>query len=1112
MSFTTLQVTSGYSLLQSTIDLEKYVDYAKKIGYQQLVLTDVGVLHGAVQFYNLCQKIGITPIIGCQFLYQSWLDSEKQIPIVIYAKNEQGYHSLIRLSSLYQVSLRFTKEMMNEIQKSAAYLQIVFPQRDSDWVQALQNDSSFSEWQAMVSQRFPDMTIGLGIENASELPKNLTDLQQQIVLPRLLLLPFVRTYYLQPTDDFSWQVLQSIESGEIVSTSRSENSGIYYLHHPERMEAQFAAYLEGQLLQNLEEFVSGLRWTLTLHEPHLPKFPIATGETSESLLRQLCEQSLAKKDLVMPDYQERLEYELAMIHQMGFDDYFLIVWDIMRFAHENDIRTGPGRGSAAGSLVAFLLDITQVDPIRYHLLFERFLNPERYTMPDIDLDFPDNQRDRVLDYVAHKYSAEHVAQIATFGTFGAKQVLRDTCRSLGVTLEQANRWSKAIPNQIGIKLSEAYEQSKVLRDLVSQSSRNELIYQTACKLEGLPRHISTHAAGVVISDQPLVEVVPLVQREHAMPMTQYTMTYVEQIGLLKMDFLGLTNLSILHDAIQLTKQVYQTEIDILKIPLDDEATLRIFQEAKTNGIFQFESDGIRRVLKKLQPSSLEDLTAVNALYRPGPMEQIDVFVKRRHGREQVQYPHPILASILQPTYGVLVYQEQVMQVTSQMAGFSLGESDILRRAIGKKDSSVIEREKQHFITGAVANGISETTAVEVYQYIERFANYGFNRSHALAYSLLAYQLAYLKAHYPIAFYTAVFRSLSDRSKKLQDYRSEVLEQGIQLLKPSVQKSGVSYEATQEGILIGFKAIKGIRRDAIAEIIYNRQQHGLYHDFMDFAFRMGKKYCKEELLEALIDAGAFDEFGVTRETLRQTIPGVVDSVKYHGSNMPLVLNEDMYPKYKQAEELDLLTTLQKEINVLGFSVSAFPTEIYRELYQQGKIQAISGMYESKTVTTIGIVQQIKKIRTKKGEPMAFAQIQDATGTIDLAVFPEEFSTVFRQLIEGALVLVSGRVSKNRQGNWQIQVQKMENQDTLDELLKASSLKCYLRIPVSLQTSEIWRELQQIVQQSPGDTPIYVYLEGQEKLLKGNFSTGIKVYDRTLLQLNRLLNEENVKIVK
>ena len=784
----------------------------------------------------------------------------------------------------------------------------------------------------------------------------------------------------------------------------------------------------------------------------------------------------------------------------------------MKYAHEAGIQTGPGRGSAAGSLVSYLLNITKVDPIKYQLLFERFLNPERYTMPDIDLDFPDNRREAILDYVRRKYGENHVAQIATFGTFGSKQALRDVCRVLGLTTVQAGEWSKAIPNQLGINLKTAYEQSKSLQTLVSRSPKNQLIFETACRIEGLPRHLSTHAAGVVLYDKPLTDVIPLIYKDQQMPITQYTMKYVEQIGLLKMDFLGLTNLSILHDSIELTKSIYQQEIILNEIPLDDEKTLELFQMADTNGIFQFESDGIRRVLKKLRPTNLEDIAAVNALYRPGPMEQIDTFIKRKHGQEVVKYPHPILESILQSTYGVMVYQEQVMQVTSQMAGFTLGQADILRRAIGKKDAKVIETEKSHFIEGAIGKGIDVASATEVYQYIERFANYGFNRSHAFAYSLLAYQLAYFKVHYPRAFYTAILRFVGDRSPKLQTYFIEAKQRGISIKNPSINTSLEEYNATVDGIFIGLNAIKGLRRDFIQEILKQRKQNGPYSDFMDFAFRIGKRFCKKEVLEALIDAGAFDELGKNRATLRATIDAVIESVKFHGSNIALELNEEMYPKYFEEEDSNIIEKIEREIAVLGFPVSAFPTEPYEILYKEEKANRISSIYESKFVSVLGILKNIRKTRTKKGEPMAFGTIQDETGEMEFVVFSEVYPLVFSLLEENQLVLLKGKSRKNLQSKWQVQVQQVLSLFEIEGLAQATSIKCYIKITEKLQTKEVFDQIRNVIINNPGDTTVLLYIESKDQVLKMNFNSGLAVDAETLKAFSNIVGEENVKIIK
>ena len=1112
MTFTILQVTSGYSLLRSTIDLYRYVMTAKELGYQKLALTDEGVLHGAIEFYNLCRNQNIEPIIGCLFQYKQWRNAEAFSSMIVYAKDEIGYQILIELSTQYQKSKLVSKDMEKIIKEASEHLQIVFPQENSEWALECSNgEVAFQRWLFEAEERcFPN--IYLGIESNQILPIPLEELEAWGKEFSMKLLPFVKTFYLKAEDDFSYRVLKAIGDGEILSTTQAEVSGQYYLQDEKTLTQHWSTVLEGKLVRQLEEFVDSLKWKLPKHELLLPKFQTPEGKTSQEYLQEICQQSLKDKELVKDEYESRLNYELSIIHQMGFDDYFLIVWDIMKYAHEAGIQTGPGRGSAAGSLVSYLLNITKVDPIEYQLLFERFLNPERYTMPDIDLDFPDNRREDILDYVRRKYGENHVAQIATFGTFGSKQALRDVCRVLGLTTVQAGEWSKAIPNQLGINLKTAYEQSKNLQTLVSRSPKNQLIFETACRIEGLPRHLSTHAAGVVLYDKPLTDVIPLIYKDQQMPITQYTMKYVEQIGLLKMDFLGLTNLSILHDSIELTKSIYQHEIILNEIPLDDEKTLELFQMADTNGIFQFESDGIRRVLKKLRPTDLEDIAAVNALYRPGPMEQIDTFIKRKHGQEVVKYPHPILESILQSTYGVMVYQEQVMQVTSQMAGFTLGQADILRRAIGKKDAKVIETEKTHFIEGAIGKGIDVASATEVYQYIERFANYGFNRSHAFAYSLLAYQLAYFKAHYPRAFYTAILRFVGDRSPKLQTYFIEAKQRGISIKNPSINTSLEEYTATIDGIFIGLNAIKGLRRDFIQEILTQRKQNGPFIDFMDFAFRIGKRFCKKEVLEALIDAGAFDELGKNRATLRATIDAVIESVKFHGSNLSLELNEEMYPKYFEEEDGNIIERIEREIAVLGFPVSAFPTEPYEILYKEQKANRISSIYESKQVSVLGILKNIRKTRTKKGEPMAFGTIQDETGEMEFVVFSEVYPLVFSLLEENQLVLLKGKSRKNIQSKWQVQVQQVLSLFEIEGLVQATSIKCYIKITEKLQTKEVFDQIRNVIINNPGDTTVLLYIESKDQVLKMNFNSGIVVDAETLKAFSNIVGEENVKIIK
>lgn len=1108
MSFTTLQVTSAYSLLRSTIAIKPYVQIGRERGYTQLALTDEGVLHGALEFYEECQQAGVKPIIGCQFLYHPWNLEDKTATMVVYAADREGYQTLMALSSYYQQDKSLSQRMRTLIRESGAHVQVVFSQEGSEWAVA-SSEAEVSEWIARVREAYPETPIAIGVERTSELKVSLETLAASCG-ESIFLVPYVKAYYLQSDEHFSWDVLSAIRTGTVVDVKQSHLSGVYYLHEAGQLALRFGSYLDGRLVKDLDRFTASLAVEIPLHQTLLPKFATPEGMPADVYLRQLC---MAALDRLESDerYHERLAYELSVIHQMGFDDYFLIVWDIMRYAREAGIQTGPGRGSAAGSLVAYLLGITQVDPIRYELLFERFLNPERQSMPDIDLDFPDNRREMLLAYVAEKYNTDHVAQIATFGTLAAKQAIRDVCRALGQPASRASQWSRILPNRPNLKLTDAYQESKTFRDLVNESNTNLFIFDTARKIEGLPRHMSTHAAGVVISDAPLITHIPLVYRDDVLPTTQYTMTYVEKIGLLKMDFLGLTNLAILHDAIENTKKVYHEDIDITTIPLDDADTLALFQQADTNGIFQFESDGIRRVLKKVRPTSLDDITAVNALYRPGPMEQIDTFVKRKHGQEPITYPHPVLEGILKSTYGVMVYQEQVMQVANQMAGYSLGEADILRRAISKKKLSVIEAERRHFVEGAGHKGIAPAVATQVYDYIERFANYGFNKSHALAYSLLAYQLAYLKAHYPIAFYTGLFNAFSDRTVKRHAAFTEAKAAGITIHAPNINTSVASYLGQEDGIYIGLGGIKGLRRDFIQAIVTERYANGPFEDFMDFAFRLGAKFAKAEPLVALIDAGAFDVFGFNRATLRATVPAVVESVKFHQGMVPMILVDDLYPKYFTRDEDDVMVLVDRELDVLGFPMTAFPTDQYEKLYEKNIAQPIGNIYEATYTTLVGMIRDIKRIRTKKGRAMARAVLQDATGTIDIVIFPDVYPRVMKQLNDHTVVGARGTIVKNPMSNkdWQLQVEDLYSQGRLDTIKEQASTRIFLKIPRGMETEETFRAILRIARRYPGNSDVYWYLEGRGQLVRANFQSRISLSEDAIGPLQDLLGYDNVK---
>lgn len=1117
MPFTTLQVFSSYSLLKSTIRLNEYVATGKLLGYKQLALTDDGVLHGAVEFYERCIQNGIQPILGCTFEVAWKSDASRKEMIIVYAKGAKGYESLLKLSTLYQQGLTWTKEMTEWIATHSEDVKIVLPPMDSEWV-ASHSKGRLEAVLGAVKEEYAGVEIAVGITREMVERGEFDTMRAGIEAAGVVPVAFSVSRYLNTTDYFPWKVLQAIRLGETLSFTQEDATGSESLPEATSMTKVFQTAVDGVLLTNLEQFTKDLVVEIPLRDTMLPQFPVPDGKTSAQFLYELCEAAMLEMGVTTPVYVNRLKEELAVIHEMGFDDYFLIVWDIMRHAREKGIQTGAGRGSAAGSLVAYLLHITGVDPIRYNLLFERFLNRERYTMPDIDLDFPDDKREDILAYIVSKYGNQNVAQIVTFGTLGAKQVIRDVCKVFGENIITVQKFSNNIA-QGKVTLEQTYKENKMFREHVESSDRNRKLYQVARALEGLPRHSSVHAAGVVLSQDELTKTVPLMKRDKGYSaslqeadwmLTQYAMQAVEKVGLLKMDLLGLSNLTLLHKAIQQTQKITKKAIDITKIPLDDPRTFELFQKAQTNGIFQFESDGIRRVLKEMKPTAFEDLVAVLALYRPGPMEQIPHFINRKKGTEIVQYPHASLQKILEPTYGILVYQEQVMQAASEMAGFTLGEADILRRAIGKKNSDAIAAQKEKFVQGALSKGYKKEDAETVYDYIEKFANYGFNKSHAVAYAMLSYQLAYLKANYPTAFFTALFQNASAKSSKLQDYLVEARQLGIKILPPSINRSFADFVADDSGVIVGLNNIKGIRRDFVESIVKNRYEYGPFKGFQDFAYRMGAQYTKETLLMALINAGAFDEFGETRATLKANVDAVAKSVKFHGLN--LSLEGDLEVAFTHVEEEPLLQRIEEEIEVLGFSVSPHPSSKYDPLVKSGWITPIQTVFEEGYMRFIGMIMDIRKISTRKGEQMAYVTLQDAAGTMDVVVFPSTLAEVYQHLQQNTMVLAEGRVKRGQKGQWQLQLNRMYPMSFADKLLEDSSKRLQIAIRPEKHTPEVYAEIKQLVTKFKGVTPVELFLVNSKTLVKNSFANGVNLESKLIPGLIDILDKECIKIVK
>lgn len=1111
MSFVHLQVISAYSLLQTTTRIEDLVRSAKTKGYQAIALTDKNVLYGQVDFFKLCKKYAIQPILGIQLDLPGIISKDRTFPLVLLAKDFEGYKKLMALSTVRNQDVP-DKELLALLEDDSSRIIAITPGEKGEIESFLNgNDQENAKAASLAWKKiFTHGNFYLGVQLHEKMKP---------IIPRLMLLsqetniPTTAMHdvrYLEPSDNFSCRVLKAIEANEKVDLQSEALDGTYYLPSCGEIERKFREANLVESAETTQKIADEIEIDLPLHQSLLPRYPLPAGTTPQAYLRRLCEEGLRQR-VTAPEaeYEKRLAYELEVIHEMGFDDYFLIVWDVMAYARKAKIMPGAGRGSAAGSLVSYVLRITHVDPIKYNLLFERFLNKERYNLPDIDLDFPDNRRDDILHYVRDKYGSDHVAQIATFGTLAAKMSLRDTARVFGLTVAEAQAWSNAIPNQLGISLAEAKQKSKELQKLISTNDVNRLLYETAEKIEGVPRHVSTHAAGVVISDNPLREIVPLQKKNSDLYLTQYTMGNIEEIGLLKMDFLGLKNLTILNDAVQLASDDHKESINIWEIPMDDDRTLDIFRRADTNGVFQFESPGIKNVLRKLGPESIEDIAAVNALYRPGPMEQIDLFISRKKGLAEIDYLHPDLKSILEVTYGVMVYQEQVMQVASRMAGFSLGEADILRRAIGKKQKSAIDEERKHFIEGSLQQGYSDQTAEQVYDYIERFANYGFNRSHSVAYSFIAYQLAYMKAHFPEAFFAALLNSVNQHSDKMREYFIELKRRNISISYPDINTSNWKFALRQQTIQFGLGGIKGLRRDFIQEIIKERQVHGHYKDFVQFLRRIHPKWLKNENIAPLIYSGAFDSFGHSRATLLESLPGMLNSIDYSGNNVDLF--SILEPKYVETEELPLLELLDLEEAALGHSLKGHPIDQFGKLYNNGAVVYVTELAYDKKMRTMGLIKDIRRIQTKKGDPMAFANMTDSTGEISVTIFPEYYIRFMKLLMANQLLVVEGKLERSKQADkTNFLVTHIWDAEAYQEMMGQKKENIFIRLTAKNNTPELFAKMYRILNKQAGDHPVILYNEATKQTMRLTAENWVAISPELLEALQAIFGNGNVAV--
>lgn len=1049
--FVHLHVHSEYSLLDGAARITDLVRRAGEYGMKSLALTDHGVMYGAIPFYKACKANGIKPIIGCEAYLTAGSrrerGSRKDQPIyhlILLVKNETGYKNLMRLISIGHLEGQHYKPRI-DMEALAAHAEGIICLSACLGGEVPQHLLHGREEEARkAALRYKEI---FGGDFYLELQDHGIP-EQKRVNPKLIALaaecdiPLVATndvHYLAKEDAEVQDVLICIGTGKTVDDEERLKIGTdqLFLKSREQMAALFPHV--PQALENTLVIAEKCNLELTFGHHILPAYsPLPEGQDAPAYLRELCSQGLEARyrDTEVwssPEQKEtaekRLAYELGVIESMGFSDYFLIVWDFIAYCHRQGIATGPGRGSSAGSLTAYCLRITDVDPLKYNLLFERFLNPERITMPDIDIDFSDERRDEVIAYVVEKYGKEHVAQIITFGTMAARAAVRDVGRALNLPYNEVDKAAKLIPGQLGISIMRALESSPELKALYETNAKTRGLLDMAMKVEGMPRHASTHAAGVVISKGPLTEAVPLQAGNESTALTQYSMEHLESVGLLKMDFLGLRTLSIIERCMGWIGQMTGSTPDFRSIPDDDPLTYEMLGAGETTGVFQLESSGIRRVLKDLKPSGFEDIISVLALYRPGPMEFIPKYIAGKHGQIEVAYPHADLTPILADTYGIIVYQEQIMQIASRMAGFSLGEADLLRRAVSKKKRETLDKERSHFVEGSLRLGYEETDANAVYDMIVRFADYGFPRAHAAAYGVLAFQTAYLKAHYPVQFMAAMLTAVMGTHRKVAEYVLECRRTGIGVLPPDVNESGVLFTPVPgEGsghIRFGLAAVKNVGSLAVENIMAVRKERP-FDSLLDFCRRVDLRVCNKRVVESLLQAGAFDRLPGHRAQLLAMLDETVDAAlkwRKERDELQIQLFDDLIEtpnweiRYPDIPRFSGMQQLEMERELLGLYLSGHPLDDAAGLLEEPGMQRLMDLVEaadeSQTVTA-GMVVSIKEITTKAGKAMAFVEWEDQIERCEVVLFPEVWKRSRSLITKGALLALRAKVQLEDEG--------------------------------------------------------------------------------------------------
>ncbi|OUP01625.1 DNA polymerase III subunit alpha [Drancourtella sp. An210] len=1150
MSFAHLHVHTEYSLLDGSNKIKEYVARVKELGMNSAAITDHGVMFGVIDFYKEAKKAGINPILGCEvyvapesrFDRETGHSDDRYYHLVLLAENDEGYHNLIKIVSRgftegYYYKPRVDKELLRKYSKGIIALSACLAgEVQKNLVRGLYEEAKKAAYE--YEEIFGKGNFFLELQDhGMSLQK--TANQGLLRLAQETGIELVATndvHYTYAEDEKPHDILLCIQTGKKLADENRMRyeGGQYYVKSEEEMKELFPYAL--QAIENTQKIADRCHVEIEFGVTKLPKYDVPEGYTSWEYLRKLCLEGFARRYPEKPkELKERLEYELGIIRSMGYVDYFLIVWDFIKYARDNDIIVGPGRGSAAGSIVSYCLGITSIDPIRYNLLFERFLNPERVTMPDIDVDFCFERRQEVIDYVGRKYGADRVVQIVTFGTMAARGVIRDVGRVMDLPYAFVDGIAKMIPTELNMTLDLALTKNPELRKVYETDEQVRELIDMSKRLEGLPRHTSMHAAGVVISQKAIDEYVPLSLGADNSVTTQFTMTTLEELGLLKMDFLGLRTLTVIQNAVKLAEKSTGKEIDIDKIDYNDKAVLDSLGTGKTDGVFQLESSGMKNFMKELKPQNLEDIIAGISLYRPGPMDFIPQYIRGKNHPDEITYDCPQLKPILEATYGCIVYQEQVMQIVRDLGGYTLGRSDLLRRAMSKKKADVMEKERQNFVygnpeegvPGCIANGIDEQTANKIYDEMIDFAKYAFNKSHAAAYAVVSYQTAYLKYYYPVEFMAALMTSVIDNPNKVAEYIYSCKEMGIKLLPPDINKGYGDFSVDGSNIRYGLAAIKSIGRSVIEDILAERSMRGEFKNLRDFVERTSGKEINKRTIENFIKSGAFDCFAGTRKQHMMVYIQILDQVnqekKYSmAGQLSLfdIVDEEQKKefdiRFPDVGEYEKETMLAFEKEVLGIYVSGHPLEEYEEKWKRGiSATTYDFQYDQETghtkvrdgaKETVGGMITSRTIKyTKTNKVMAFITLEDLLGTVEVVIFPKDYEKNQQYLEVDRKVFVRGRVSEE------------------DE--SASKLICESIIPFEQTSKELWIQypdketflqeellLYSMLHMSEGQDKVFIYCKKERAVKQLPAGKNVEISEELMSRLTNYFGNERVKVVE